>query len=126
METLLVEDNLIFRQTIKQILLSEFPSMRIREASNGTDAFQSMDSQASELILMDIQLPGDNGLVLTRKLKDAFPHVVVVILTEHDVPEYRDAAYRCGADHFLVKGSTRAIEILNLVRSICSPKTPTV
>ena len=126
METLLVEDNLIFRQTIKQILLSEFPSMRIREASNGTDAFQSMDSQASELILMDIKLPGDNGLVLTRKLKDAFPHVVVVILTEHDVPEYRDAAYRCGADHFLVKGSTRAIEILNLVRSICSPKTPTV
>ena len=126
METLLVEDNLIFRQTIKQILLSEFPTMRIREASNGTDAFQSMDSQASELILMDIQLPGDNGLLLTRKLKDAFPHVVVVILTEHDVPEYRDAAYRCGADHFLVKGSTRAIEILNLVRSICSREAPAV
>jgi DNA-binding NarL/FixJ family response regulator len=125
METLLVEDNLIFRQTIKQILLSEFPTMRIREASNGTDAFQSMDSQASELILMDIQLPGDNGLLLTRKLKDAFPHVVV-ILTEHDVPEYRDAAYRCGADHFLVKGSTRAIEILNLVRSICSREAPAV
>jgi len=126
METLLVEDNLIFRQTIKQILLSEFPTMRIREASNGTDAFQSMDGRASELILMDIQLPGDNGLVLTRKLKDAFPHVVVVILTEHDVPEYRDAAYRCGADHFLVKGSTRAIEILNLVRSIYSRKAPSV
>ena len=126
METLLVEDNLIFRQTIKQILLSEFPSMRIREASNGADAFESMDNQAPDLILMDIQLPGDNGLLLTRKLKDAFPHVVVIILTEHDVPEYRDAAYRCGADHFLVKGSTRAIEILNLVRSISSRKPPAV
>ena len=72
------------------------------------------------LVSVDISLPGENGLDLTRKIKNGHPEMQVVILTSHDVPEYRDAARRCGANHFMVKGSASFQEILGVAHSILS------
>ena len=116
--TLLVEDNASFRQTLFDILSSQFPSIVIEEAADGEEAFQKIESVLPNLIFMDIKLPGENGLQLTQRIKAKHPGVIIIILTSYDLPEYREAAYQYGANHFIVKGSSTNEEILALVRSI--------
>jgi DNA-binding NarL/FixJ family response regulator len=58
---------------------------------------------------MDLRLPGENGLELTKKIKAQYPGIIIVILTNYDLPEYREAAYQCGADHFVSKDSFLSI-----------------
>ena len=117
-KTLIVEDNAIFRRTIKEILISKFPFMSIKQAADGKEALLKLANQQTDLIFMDIELPGKNGLMLTKKIKKVYPHAVIIILTHHDLPEYRDAAYQNGAQYFLSKESTKADEIVALVGSI--------
>jgi DNA-binding NarL/FixJ family response regulator len=117
-KTLIVEDNASFRNTLLDILSAQFPSIAIEEAADGKEALQKVDSFQPHLIFMDIRLPGENGLLLTQKIKTKYPEVVIIILTSYDLPEYREAAYRYGANYFIVKGSSTNQEILALVESI--------
>lgn len=116
--TMLVEDSTSLRQLVKNNLKDQFPSMDIIEAADGVEAFRKIDSHPPNLILMDITLPGENGLELTRKIKAAYPAVIIIILTSHDSPEYREAAIRYKANYFLSKGSIATDEIIKLVKSI--------
>ena len=118
LKTLIVEDNALFRQTLKEILLSRFPSMPITEAADGGQAFKEIHRSRPDLILMDIRLPGENGMYLTKKIKELYPNVVIIIVTSYDLQEYREMAYQNGADYFLPKVSTRSDEIAVLVESI--------
>ena len=116
--TLIVEDNCLFRQTILDILTAQFPSMVLEEAADGTAALERIDDALPDLIFMDIKLPGENGLHLTEHIKKRHPEVVVVMLTSYDWPEYREAAYKFGANHFIMKGSSTNKEIVELIESI--------
>lgn len=115
---MLVEDNAMFRQQIRDVLLARFPSTEVREAANGDEALKEVDRDCPELIVMDIRLPGKNGLELAKEIRSMHPHVVVIILTSYDFPEYREATDNFGIDHYFVKGSTRVSELLALVESI--------
>ena len=117
-KTLIVEDSANFRQAIKEILISKFPSMFIAQAAEGKEALLKLGKHRPDLIFMDIELPGKSGLVLTKEIKKIYPHAVIIILTHHDLPEYREAAYQNGAQYFLSKESTKADEIVELVESI--------
>jgi DNA-binding NarL/FixJ family response regulator len=117
-KTLIVEDNPLFRQTILEILMAHFPSMVLEAAANGTTALERIGEALPDLILMDIKLPGENGLHLTEHIKKKHPGVVVVVLTSYDWPEYREAAYKFGANHFMIKGSSTNKEIVELIESI--------
>jgi DNA-binding NarL/FixJ family response regulator len=117
-KTMLVEDSSSFRQLVKVTLQDQFPSMDIIEAADGAEAFQKIDSHSPNLIFMDIGLPGENGLELTRKIKADYPDVVVIILTTHDSPEYREAANRYKADYFFSKGALINDGVFTLVKSI--------
>ena len=102
---LIVEDNGYFLQFIKETLHSRIPSIEIFEAANGEEAFQKIKAVPPDAILMDLRLPGENGLELTKKIKALYPEIIVVILTNYDLPEYREAAQQSGANHFLSKDS---------------------
>jgi DNA-binding NarL/FixJ family response regulator len=117
-KTLLVEDSTIFRTLLKETLQSRFASMEILEAGNGEQAMQIMAAAPPDLIFMDIKLPGENGLDLTTRIKAKYPGVIVIVLTSYDTPEYREAAVKAKADHFLAKGSSSKEGILTLVESI--------
>ena len=119
---LIVEDNYLFRQTILDILASQFPSMILEEAGDGKTALEKIEETVPDLVFMDIKLPGENGLELTKRIKNEFPDVTVVILSGYDFPEYREAAHRFKADHFISKGSTTKESILKLVSSIVSDR----
>jgi CheY-like chemotaxis protein len=110
---LIVEDNAFFLQFFKETLRSRFPSIDILEAANGEEAMQKIKTFPPDAIFMDLRLPGENGLELTKKIKAQYPDIIVVIITNYDLPEYREAAYQCRADHFLSKDS-----FLNMINSI--------
>jgi CheY-like chemotaxis protein len=110
---LIVEDNAFFLQFLKETLHARFPSTDILEAANGEDALQKIKTLPPEAIFMDLRLPGANGLELTRKIRAQYPNIIIVILTNYDLPEYREAAYQSGADHFLSKDS-----FLKMINSI--------
>ena len=121
-KTLLVEDNSAFRELYKSALRDHFPSMEIAEAGDGVEAMRAVASSLPELIFMDIKLPGENGLQLTKKIKKDHPQIVVAVLTSYDYPEYREAAIKNGADYFLVKGLETSEDVLTLVEKILSKK----
>jgi len=123
LKVLIVEDNRIFREALRQGLFDYFPSMVIEEAGNGDEALERIKEGSPDLIFMDIRLPGVNGLQLTQKIKKDFPGINIAILTDYDLPEYRQAAVQYGADRFFVKNSFKWDELEALVRSI-SPGKP--
>jgi DNA-binding NarL/FixJ family response regulator len=117
LKALIVEDNAFFRSAFKETLQRLFPSMVIEEASEASEVLQRVDSFLPNLIFMDIQLPGGNGLQLTKKIKADHPDISVVIVTSHDIPEYREAAVQYGAKCFLPKDSLNWREIETLIKS---------
>lgn len=121
-KTLIVEDNDNFRQTLRSLLDSRFPSMTIEEAGEGREALEKVHDFDPDLIFMDIKLPGESGLQVSRRIRRFNPEVKIIILTSYDFPEYREAARNGGADHFISKGSSKAEEILALVETILSEK----
>ena len=114
---LIVEDNGIFRQALREGLQLSFPGVAIDEATNGVEALQRVKAFFPDLILMDIRLPGESGLGLTQKIKAAYPDIIICILSNYDIPECREAALRYGADHFIPKGSFNRMRLEELVRS---------
>ena len=121
-KTLIVDDSIFFRQLLRETLHSVIPKMDIFEASDGKEALQKIEALHPDLVFMDIKLPGENGLELTKRIKTGFPDVTVIILSGYDFPEYREAAYRFKADHFLSKGSSTKESILALVNSLLSDR----
>ena len=114
---LIVEDNATFRSSLKDMLSSRFPTAGIREASDGPEALLKVSEEKPDLILMDIKLPGKNGLEVTRAIKNANADARIIIVTSYDIPEYREAAYKSGACRYFVKGSARSDEIAAAVES---------
>jgi two-component system response regulator YesN len=121
-KTMLVEDHPGFRKAFKFILQCQFPLMDIIETADGVEALRKVESFEPDLIFMDIALPGENGLELTRKIKSNHPTTTIIILTSYDSPEYRETAMQYKTDYFLSKASITGQEILTLVETILSEK----
>lgn len=117
LKVLIVEDSTLFRQLFKETLHDRFPSIEIYEAADGEEALQKIESLRPNLIFMDIRLPGENGLELTKQVKARYPNIIVIILTGYDVPEYREFSSRY-ADYFFSKDSSTTENIFTLVESI--------
>jgi len=120
---MLAEDDDGFRRSLAGLLTSRFPSILLGEASDGAEAMEKVKSFLPQLIFMDIRLPGQSGLEVTRRIKALYPDVNVIMLTSYDFPEYREAARASGACGFLSKGSSTAEEIQNLVEGLCAKRT---
>ncbi len=120
LKILIVEDNISFRYSLKELLADQFPKMFIEEAGDGDEAMQKAEAFHPDLVFMDIKLPEESGLEVTRKMKVQYPELKIIVLTSYDLPEYREAAARYGASEFLVKGTSTREEILKLVESFLS------
>jgi YesN/AraC family two-component response regulator len=101
----------------KEALHNRIPSVEIYEAIDGEEALERVETIRPNLIFMDIRLPGENGLQLTKKIKARYPNITVIILTGYDLPEYREASSPY-ADYFFSKDSLTTQDIFTLVESI--------
>jgi len=115
MRILVVDDDPLFQNIIGDILSSNFASISVSEAHDGAEALAEFRHHSPDLVFMDIQLPTMNGLDLTKQLKTIDPDVHIVILTNHDNREYREAASECGVDHFISKASSIEKEIVEAI-----------
>lgn len=119
-DTLIVDDNSVFRKSLAEMLRDGFREMRIKEADGGAQAESMISEQVPDLIFMDVRLSDESGLELTQRIKKTNHTTTIIILTNHDLEEYREAARLYGADYFMAKGSSSPQEIIDLVESILS------
>jgi len=112
---LIVDDHEPFRDTLRELITSRFTTVRLEEAKNGTEAMSLVATVSPDLIFMDIKLPDNNGLVLTRRIKKMHPDKVIIVITQHDIPEYKEASMESGADYFISKGSMNSDDIIRLI-----------
>jgi len=117
LKVLIVEDSTLFRQLFREMLQGHFPLIDIYEAIDGEEALRKIDNLSPNLIFMDIKLPGENGLELTKRVKARYPNMIVIILTGYDLPEYREVSSQY-ADYFFSKDSSTTENIFALVESI--------
>jgi DNA-binding NarL/FixJ family response regulator len=116
LKVMIVEDNVSFREIFKDWLLTQTPSIELIEAGSGEEALKKIDSYAVDLIFMDIHLPGESGLAITKKIRAGWQDVPVNIITSYDIPEYREAAIEYGASSFIAKESLKWDQISAMVK----------
>lgn len=116
--TLVVEDNAVFRDFLIGMLEGHFSKLVFEKAASSEEALLKSSRFSPELVFVDIQLPGQNGLQLSKMLRSKYEKAVIVILTNNDGPEYRQAATQCGANYFISKGGSSVDEILSVVQAV--------
>jgi DNA-binding NarL/FixJ family response regulator len=114
---LIVDDHAVLRDGLKTIIESEDDIKVIGEAVSGSDALNKVNELAPNIILMDINLPGMNGIEVTRILKQQYPQIRVLILTMHSHEEYFMAAIKEGADGYLLKDAP-SDQVVEAVRTV--------
>lgn len=100
---LVVDDSPVLRLSLVNWLELRFPDCRIRTAESGEAALEEIFSFRPDVVLMDIDLPGMDGIEATRSIKSQLPSTAVVMLTMHDTPHHRLAAARAGAAAYVPK-----------------------
>ena len=113
---LLADDHVTVRQGLKMLIDSQDDMTVVSEASDGTAAVEQARTLRPDVVVMDISMPGMNGLVATRTLKQMQPDSVVVILTRHGDDAYLQELLRAGADGYVLKQSA-ASELLQAIRA---------
>ncbi|MFD8395822.1 response regulator [Streptomyces sp. NPDC059680] len=114
---LLADDQALLRSAFRVLVDSEPDMEVVGEASDGAEAVRLAKERAADIVLMDIRMPGTDGLAATRLIcaDPALAEVRVVILTTFEVDDYVVQALRAGASGFLGKGSEPE-ELLNAIR----------
>ena len=113
---LLADDHVTVRQGLKMLIDSQDDMTVVSEASDGAAAVEQARTVRPDVVVMDISMPGMNGLVATRTLKQIQPDSVVVILTRHGDDAYLQELLRAGADGYVLKQSA-ASELLQAIRA---------
>jgi DNA-binding NarL/FixJ family response regulator len=100
---LIVDDHAFIRRGV-QTILHAFPEWEFcGEAENGKDAIRLADELKPEVIIMDVSMPGLNGIEATRAIRKTQPGVKIVLLTLHESSELLRSAFRAGARGYLLK-----------------------
>jgi YesN/AraC family two-component response regulator len=111
---LIVDDRIRSREGLRALLATSPEIEVVGEAANGQDAVRLVDEQQPDVVLMDIRMPGMNGLEATQYIKSRYPQVQVIALTLYTT--YRSNALTAGAAAFLVKGVSPEI-LLETIRT---------
>lgn len=116
---LLVDDHGIVREGLRQVLAADADFDVVGEASNGAQALAIAAREQPDVVLLDITMPGDSGLVVAQKLRQDVPKARVLILSVHDDAEYVLESVRAGAHGYLRKDTTPA-DLRAAVRAVHS------
>jgi len=119
---LIVEDHTLLRAGLRALLTQDPDIEIVGEADNGRDAVQAIATQMPHLVLMDLSMPGMNGIEAIRDIKRRFPETRVLVLTIHKTDEYIHESLRAGADGYILKDATHD-ELRVAIRSVLNGKT---
>jgi len=116
---LLADDQALLRMGFRMVLEAEDDLDVVGEAADGESAVQMSAALSPDVVLMDVRMPGTNGLEATERIVSAQPASKVLILTTFDVDEYAFAGLRAGASGFLLK-DTRPADLVQAIRTVAS------
>lgn len=118
----IVEDHTLLRAGLRALLLQDPDIEIVGEADNGRDAIRAIGSLAPHLVLMDLSMPGMNGIEAMQDIKRRNPQTRVLVLTIHKTDEYIHESLRAGADGYILKDATHD-ELKVAIRSVLNGKT---
>jgi DNA-binding NarL/FixJ family response regulator len=117
MKILIVDDHAVVRQGIKQILSEMNEPVEIGEAGNGGDAMQLLRKQAWDMVLLDIGLPGKNGIEVLKQIKGEWKKLPVLMLSMYPEDQYALRAIRAGASGYMTK-ETAPDDLLSAISKV--------
>ena len=122
MRVLICDDQAITREGLSMLLALDRDITVIAQASDGAEGVELAALHQPDLVLMDLKMPGMNGIEATRQIRSRFPAMRVLVLTTYDDDQWVADAVRAGAAGYLLKDTTRE-ELLKAVRGTVDGKS---
>ncbi|TFD12084.1 response regulator transcription factor [Cryobacterium sp. TMT1-2-2] len=116
---MLVDDQALLRVGFRMVLEAEDDFSVIAEATDGAQAIALAETLRPQVILMDVRMPGLDGIEATRQIMVAQPDIRIIILTTFDLDEYAFGGLRAGASGFLLKNAEPG-ELITAIRTVVS------
>jgi DNA-binding NarL/FixJ family response regulator len=116
---LLADDQQLIRAGFRMVLEEQGDIVVVGEAADGDEAVRLTDALRPDVVLMDVRMPGTDGIEATRRIVERRPTSKVLVLTTFDVDEYVFSALRYGASGFLLKDA-RPEELADAIRAVAS------
>ncbi|MGD8632947.1 MAG: response regulator transcription factor [Anaerolineales bacterium] len=113
----IADDHQLFRDGLRALLRSIDDIEIVGESSDGATAIEQVTEIQPDVVLMDIQMPGVNGIEATRKISATSPHIGIIILTMFNDDDSVFAAMRAGARGYILKGADQH-EMLRTIRAV--------
>jgi two-component system, NarL family, response regulator NreC len=117
MRILLADDNQLVRRGIAGVLAQQEGWVLCGEASSSEETIEKTSELHPDLVLLDVNMPGGNGLETTRVLKQRFPRTTVLIITQHDPRQILPRALDLGASGCIDKARL-ALDLLPAIRAV--------
>ena len=119
LRVVIADDHAIVRTGIRALLSCEPDVQIVAEASDGRAAVTAVQRHAPDVLLIDLSMPGANGVEAIARVHELAPHTRVLVLSMHAAPEFVRPAIRAGAHGYVVKGAGLE-ELVNALRTIAS------
>lgn len=116
---LIADDHALFRDGLRALINSLSDAEVIGEASTGEQAIAQAAALQPDVILMDIQMPGVNGIEATRRILHTSPHIGVIVVTMFEDDDSVFAAMRAGARGYILKGADQS-EMLRAIHAVAN------
>ena len=116
LRVLLADDHVVVREGLKRLIDEQPDILVVGEAGDGAATIQKVQELKPDVVVMDISMPGMNGLVATKKLKELHPDIVIVTLTRHADDAYLQELLRAGASGYVLKQSAPS-ELIQAIRA---------
>lgn len=118
---LIADDHAIIRKGLKQII-EENPEMTVTaEASDGVEALRKIRESGCDVVLLDISMPGKNGIDVLKQVREEYPRLPVLILSMYPEDQYAVRLIKAGATGYLTKECAPA-EVVNALRRVAGGK----
>ena len=115
---IIVDDHAVVRSGLSKFLKVNKDLQLVAEASDGAEAVQMVSLHKPDVVLMDLMMPGMDGITATREIHQKYPQVKVIALTSFSEQNMVQGALQAGAVGYLQKNVT-AVELANAIRSAC-------
>jgi len=122
MKVIICDDQAIIRDGLEMLLNLERDIEVVGQAQDGAEAVELVERLMPDLVLMDLKMPGMNGIEATRQIRTRHPEVKVLILTTYDDDEWVFDAIRAGASGYLLKDTPRE-DVIKAVRGTVAGKS---
>jgi DNA-binding NarL/FixJ family response regulator len=118
---IIADDHAIFREGLRQVIETTVDMTVVDEASNGQELLSKVQSKEYDIVILDITMPGRNGLDVLVELKNHRPKLPVLVLSMHPEEQFALRAYKSGASGYMTKSSP-STELLDALRKISQGK----